>query len=170
MAVCSNQVSETCLIMLVCLITPANISTLFQRWLLVDMTLRHRTTSNQGCFQLICLLFKKTYFKENLKEKSNIFEMECILVDMTLRHRTTSNQRWNNVVSFNLEIYNIGQHRMNVLHFSVDMNVDNVEATLSFWTYSFTTLVNVKTTFWKWPLPKRTKKTISNWIHYTEIF
>ena len=47
MAVCSNQVSETCLIMLVCLITPANISTLFQRWLLVDMTLRHRTTSNQ---------------------------------------------------------------------------------------------------------------------------
>lgn len=78
--------------MLACLIIPANISTLFQRWLLVDMTLRCRTTSNQGCFQLICLLFKNTYFKENLKEKSNNFEMECILVDMTLRRRTTSNQ------------------------------------------------------------------------------
>ena len=37
---------------------------------------------------------------------------------MTSRHGTTSNQRWNNVVCFNVGIYNVE----NALYFNVDMN------------------------------------------------
>ena len=48
----------------------------------------------------------------------------CLLVDMTSRRKTTLNQGWNNVVYFNVGIYNVEQHRINVVCFKVDM--DNV--------------------------------------------
>ena len=41
---------------------------------------------------------------------------------MTSRRRTTSNQRWNNVVYFNVEMYNVEQRRINVVYFNVEMN------------------------------------------------
>ena len=41
---------------------------------------------------------------------------------MTLRRRTMSNQSWNNVMYFNVEIYNIEQHEINVVYFNVDIN------------------------------------------------
>ena len=34
----------------------------------------------------------------------------------------TSNKRWNNVVYFNVRIYNVKQRRINVVYFNVDMN------------------------------------------------
>ena len=33
-----------------------------------------------------------------------------------------SNQSWNNVMYFNVEIYNIEQHEINVVYFNVDIN------------------------------------------------
>ena len=59
----------------------------------------------------------------------------CLLVDTTSRRGATSNQRWNNVVYFNLGIYNVKQRwinvdiknvrqrRNNVVIFNVDMNI-----------------------------------------------
>ena len=43
------------------------------------------------------------------------------MVDATSRRDTTSNQRWNKVVYFNVEIYNVEQRRINVVYFNVDM-------------------------------------------------
>ena len=34
----------------------------------------------------------------------------------------TSNQRWNNVVYFNVEMYNVEQRRINIVYFNVDIN------------------------------------------------
>ena len=90
----------------------------------------------------------------------------CLLVDTTSRRGATSNQRWNNVVYFNLEIYNVKQRWINV-----DIKtLDNVETTLSFSTLIWTLLVNVEITLWKWPFLKRTKQIISNRIHGIRSF
>ena len=50
------------------------------------------------------------------------FSQLCLLVNTTSRRGTTSNQRWNNVVYFNVAIYNVEQRRMNVVYFNVDVN------------------------------------------------
>ena len=52
---------------------------------------------------------------------STLFQ-RCLLVDVTSRRGTTSNQQWNNVVYFNIEMYNVEQCRINVVYFNVDMN------------------------------------------------
>ena len=52
---------------------------------------------------------------------STLFQ-RCLLVDATSRRGTMSNQRWNNVVYFNVERYNVKQRRINVVYLNVDMN------------------------------------------------
>ena len=52
---------------------------------------------------------------------STLFQ-RFLLADTTSRRGTTSNQRWNNVVYFNVGIYNVEQRRINVVYFNVDMN------------------------------------------------
>ena len=42
--------------------------------------------------------------------------------DTTSRSEAAWNQRWNNVVYFNVKIYNVEQRRINVVYFNVDMN------------------------------------------------
>ena len=74
------------------------------------------------------------------------FFQRCLLVDATSWRGTISNHRWNNVVYFNLGIYNVEQRWINVVYF------------------------NVETTLWKWPFLKRTKQIISNWIHGIRSF
>ena len=61
---------------------------------------------------------KLRYFPANI---STLFQ-RCILVDATSRRGTTSNQRRNNIVYFNVGIYNVEQHPINVVYFNVDMN------------------------------------------------
>ena len=51
---------------------------------------------------------------------SNVFQ-RFLLVDITSRRGTTRNQRWNNVY-VNVGIYNVQQHRINVVYFKVEMN------------------------------------------------
>ena len=46
----------------------------------------------------------------------------CRLVDTRSRRGTTSNQPWNNVVYFNVGIYNVELRLINVVYFNVDMN------------------------------------------------
>ena len=50
---------------------------------------------------------------------STLFQ-RCLLVDTSWRG-TTLNQRSNNVVYFNVGIYNVNQCRVNVVYFNVDM-------------------------------------------------
>ena len=73
---------------------PANISTLFQRWLLVDTTSWRGATSNQRWNNVV-------YFTVG------IYNVE---------------QCWIIVVYFNLDINNFRQRRNNVVVFHVDMN------------------------------------------------
>ena len=73
---------------------PANISTLFQRCLLVDTTSRRGATSNQRWNNVV-------YFNVGI----------CNV-----------EQRWINVVYFNVDIKNVRQRRNNIVIFNVDMN------------------------------------------------
>ena len=91
------------------------------------------------------------------------------MADKTSQRDTTSNQRWNKVMYFNLGIYNVKQRRTNVVYFNVDVSSVR-QPTLSFSTSSFTTLVNVETTLWKWPFLNRTKKIILSWLHWIQSF
>ena len=120
-------------------------------------------------FSEFCEFSKNTFFKEHLypANTSTLFQ-RCLLVDTTSRRGAKSNQRWNNVVYFNVGIFNVEQRWINVVYFNVDMN--NVETTLSFSTLIWTTLVNVETTLWKWPFLKRAKQIISNRIHQIRSF
>ena len=45
----------------------------------LNLQVCQKIDSITSMFQLICLPFKNTCFKENLKEKSNNFEMQCIV-------------------------------------------------------------------------------------------
>ena len=67
-------------------------------------------------FQLICLPFKNTCFKENLKEKSNKFEMQCILcysrciaLHFQLLQLVRLTDRWSNFYEARMNRL-IGQH------------------------------------------------------------
>ena len=73
---------------------PENISTLFQRCLLVDTTSRRGATSNQRWNNVV-------YFNVGI----------CNV-----------KQRWINVVYFNVDINNVRQRRNNIVIFNVDMN------------------------------------------------
>ena len=99
--------------------------------------------------------------KSNHRVKSTLLQ-RCLLVDMTSRHDTTSNQRWNNVVYFNVGIYNIKQRWINAVYFNDDGS--NVRQRRN----NF--LFNVE--IHKWPFLKktRTKKIISNWIPWIQSF
>ena len=68
----------------------------------------------------------------------------------------TSNQRWNNFVCFYIGIYNVEQRWISVVYFNVDVDkVRQRRNNVVLFKLSFTTLVNVKTTLWKWLFPKR---------------
>ena len=58
-------------------------------------------------------------------EKFLFFEAECLnelFVGMTSQYGPTSNQCWNNVVYFNVGIYNIEQRQINVEYFNADVS------------------------------------------------
>ena len=80
---------------------PANISTLFQRCLLVDMTSRRRTTSNQRCVSQ----------RWNLQRRVNVAYFNVVVNNVR--------QRGNNVVLFNVEFYNVGQRGNNVVKMTI---------------------------------------------------
>ena len=63
-------------------------------------------------------------FPIDLGNPANVstFQHHYLLVDTTSRRGTTSNKRWNNVLHFNVGIYNVRQRRINVEYFNVDMN------------------------------------------------
>ena len=83
----------------------------------------------------------------------------CLLVDATSRRVTTSNQRRNNVVYFNVGIYNVEQLRIKVVYFNVV--ILNVE----FYNVGKRRSNVVKMTF-----SKKNKKKISNRIHGIQSF
>ena len=106
---------------------PANISALFQRWLLVDMTSQRGTTSNQRWNNV--LYFNVGIY--NVEERGNIVVYFNVNVNNVRQSR-------NNVVLFNFEFHNVGQHGRNVVKMTISK--------------------------------KKTKKIISNWItEYTEF-
>ena len=101
--------------------------------------------------------------RKNIPASISMLFQRCLLVDTTSRRETRSNQRWNNVMYFNVGISNVEQRRINVVYFTV-------ETTLLFSTSSFSTLVNVETTLWKWPFLKRAKHITSNRIQRIQRF
>ena len=95
----------------------------------------------------------------------------CLLVDMASRCDTISNKGWNNVVYFNVKIYNFKQRRINVV-FSTLMwaTLDNIQTTLS-----FQRRVSQRWSTWKRRFEndhfyKKQKKFISNLIHWIQSF
>ena len=87
---------------------PANISTLFQRCLLVDMTSRRRTTSNQRWNNVVYL-------------NVGIYNVEQRRINVAYFNVDVNNvrQRRNNVVLFNVEFYNVGQRGNNVVKMTI---------------------------------------------------
>ena len=45
----------------------------------LNLKLCQKINCTTSIFQLICLPFKNTYFKENFREKSSNFEMQCVV-------------------------------------------------------------------------------------------
>ena len=105
---------------------------------------------------------------------------KCKMKNINLQQTQQTFQRCFNVVFWLIRCRDVGQRKTNIeialcistLEFTLSNNVesvlcisaliwasalDNVETTLSFSTSNFTTLVNVETTFWKWPFLNKTK-------------
>ena len=97
----------------------------------------------KGCIENKWIKIKANIntFQSNPSKHFNVVST-FLLVDATSRRGTTSYQRWNNVVYFNVEIYNVES----TLTWTT---LDNVKTTLPFSTSSFLTLVNVETTLRK---------------------
>ena len=123
--------------------------------------------SQKGFVKWLSIQCKRWNYQLLFPTSNSTLFQRCLLVDMTSRPGTTSNQQWNNVVYFDVEIYNVEQRQINVVYFNVLIwtTLHNVETMMSFPTSIFTTLVNVKATWWKWQFPKRTKKIYQ--IEYT---
>ena len=86
---------------------PANISMLFQRCFLVDMTSRSRTTSNQRWNKVVHV--NVTVYK-NKQRRTNIVYFKVDLKNFR--------QHWNNVVIFKVEFHKVWQRLFhNHLHF-----------------------------------------------------
>ena len=76
---------------------PANISMLFQSFLLVDVKSRRGTTSNERCNNVVYLNF-------------GIYNVEQSRINVAHFNIDVNNirQRGNNIVLFNVEFYNLG--------------------------------------------------------------
>ena len=105
---------------------PANISTLFQRFLLVDMTSRRRTTSNQRWNNVVYL-------------NVGIYNVEQRRINVAYFNVDVNNvrQRRNNVVLFNFEFYNIGQCGNNVVKMTISKKNKKNHFKLIHWIQSF---------------------------------
>ena len=94
----------------------------------------------------------------------------CFLLDATSRRGTMSNQRRNNVVYFNVEIYNVEQRRINVVYFSVDMNnLRQRRSTVVIFSFEFYNIGKRRNNVVKMTFSKKNKK-ISNRIQRIQSF
>ena len=55
----------------------------------------------------LALRLQDVLVKKNIPANTSTLFQRCLLVDATSRRGATSNQRWNNVVYFDVEIYNV---------------------------------------------------------------
>ena len=101
---------------------------------------------------------------------STLFQ-RCLLVYATSRRGTTSNQRWNDVVYFNVEIYNVEQRRINVVYFNADMsNVRQRQNNVVIFNGELHNVGKCWNNVVKMTIFKKNKKIISNRIHGIQSF
>ena len=126
------------------LTVPANISTLFQRCLLVDTTSRRETKSNQRSNNVV-------YFNVG------IYNVEQCQI---------------NVVYFNVGIYNVEQRQTNVVYFNVDMNnIRQPRNNVAIFNVEFYSVGKRQNNVVKMTISKKNKnKNISNRIHGIQNF
>ena len=159
------------IVCLLCPIIPP--SPFFERWIYCSNF--KSVTTCLKCPKLVLttypsrrFLFANGYYQIDRTQLSpaniSMLCQRCRFINMLSWHWPTSNQCWNNVV------FSTSNQRC-VFHRWCQTTSHNVETTLIFSTWGFTTFVNDETKLWKWPFPKiTTSKIISNWIHWIESF
>ena len=95
----------------------------------------------------------------------------CLLVDTTSWRGATSNQHWNNVVYFNVGIYNVDLRWINVVYFKVDINnVRQRRNNVVIFNVDMNNVGKRRNNIGKWQFLKRTKQIIANRIHEIRSF
>ena len=96
---------------------------------------------------------------------STLFQ-RCLFVDTTSQSVATSNQRWNNIVYFKVQIYNVKQGWINVVFFKVNIkNVRQRRNNIVIFNVDMSNVAKRRNNVVKWPFLKRTKQIISNRTH-----